>query len=369
MNLEMLYGFLFCMVGSTLIGLSPFYYLKFSEYKKKDSLTKYHSKSRKVQPLILILPIGLFFLVFGVLLVTVKPFTKKPNQSPINTSALEYHLKEIKNILSDRLLDAKEYQIEYDRIRQETESFKSYTLLVRQNKIGLILRIVSWALLFLFGLVAFFKFSSKTNKVKAFSLLGSLTALSLGGVNLAENISLLNYTPSQTPANTTININGVTIPWTLFDQNNSGIFFEELAARIAPFERGFDSITTDSKKAFNDCEPEKEIVDEINKRLADNYVLGFLLIQGGIDKTPLTKYGKKKFTSNVELAQRRAIWVVNCLLSIKEFKQKLEGKVIIISSAPKHIGKDATEPDMAKDRFVKAYAVWRKPSKGSSDSN
>ena len=179
-----------------------------------------------------------------------------------------------------------------------------------------------------------------TSKQKIYAI---LAALSFGGFTFLShpNFSLGGVTfKIDLPQN--LNCNCIS-------KNN--INYKEISS-IYPFEDGSDEIKPQIIK-----EKLKAIMNTMESNIKLGEIKSILLV-GRADKRPLKECLRKKYESNVNLANARASVVKNILRGIVD-----PSKIIITIAGASNTGNDVSRNLMAMDRSVTIYALLAEPNR------
>jgi hypothetical protein len=114
---------------------------------------------------------------------------------------------------------------------------------------------------------------------------------------------------------------------------------------VQPFPSGEDR-ATDAENRL------KILADRMRSEMSHNRLMSVVFV-GSVDKEPLSPAERKKFKTNLGLAEARAKWVEERL---RLFLPALPAKVVALASGPRVEARTREEKEL--DRFVAIYFVW-----------
>jgi hypothetical protein len=138
-----------------------------------------------------------------------------------------------------------------------------------------------------------------------------------------------------------------------------GYAFEHLGA-IGPFQPGEDQVV--AERATNGYVTTQQLVHELTARSSSADELVFLILAGKVDKRELNLKTRKKYGSNLTLAQRRASWVKHALTSDSVLRLTSDKVLAIITGADVVVNPAKNNDLLEPDRVVECYALFRKAS-------
>ncbi len=392
-------GLIMALFGAVLVGFAVYIYVNFhfvqqrlnlNEKKRAAQLSQNNRAKGKLKNLFQVekkaikkasittrffFPVGLVFILCGMLLLVAlekKSYQLTPtDQLPVvhikGTDKAIDSLEGIRKLLNERLTSSKDLQLGLKDIRKAIDNLKetdSSSPLVKDNFINFIWwYVILLAFGVLFPLVVRFALAgnNKLRFISRLSLISISTFISLGGVTLIslDGLTLFGI-EGRDPSKTRINIERVAIEWPFDSPTDTlpmQIMFEQL-----PSIRNFES----GKGSLKDCNALSELSDAIKNNLNNKkYTLSFMIIAGKVDKRLLNEDLQKKYGSNLGLAQKRAVWVKNCLVRNEKLGLDPE-KLIAVATGPEQTGNEAND-DLEQDRIVLVYAFWMKVNQSNDD--